>query len=194
MSGIEWGSIAELSGGLASIVAAMISIFALVSAQRANDEVRRFNEQAMERERKRELLESAGTLQVWWAREKGVCDGKEVDHIGLIISNEGSIPTVFRNLRISYLQDGKRGVMKEIAIVVPGRHFYPSTTANRAWAENEEIAYRPKRKNDWLHPVESCYAYIPFLEAKKYVIIKLEYLDHIGRRWVWTPEYGLTEV
>ncbi len=205
---LELGSVAELIGGVASIVGTLLSIVALISARRANRALEVSKREAAERdlersrreekrvaiERDREARESAGTLQVWWASEQTIEEGKEKDMVrGLVISNEGASPTVFRDLKIYFTDNGVEKETNNISLIVPGRHFYPNVLANLCRSGGEAVRYIPKKQSDWLRPVEPGYCYTPFAEAKNYLVKRLEYKDHIGRKWQWTPETGLQE-
>lgn len=215
-------AITSAAAVLLSILALKSAERANTEVAQMNQASMKREEERDERDRLIDARQSAGTLQVWWVSEidpnsNGACTqtfndnaedaqdndteetldnggNEKVKRRGFIISNEGQTPAVFYDLTIHFTRFGKPGVMESVDLIVPGRHFYPASDVNIKSFAGERVDGWFKTKDDWMCELDPALTYRTFAQAKHFLVTRLEYRDHVGQRWNWTPKNGLEQV
>jgi len=178
---MDIGSVGEWVGGIASIVAAGVSIAALIVAMKANSFAREANKTSQktlgvshkgradalsqaERARREGV---ASQLQAWWV-------GSDTSGWGVEVVNGSSGAAVFRDVVIDVKGDAPS---IRIAVLPPGHYFVRAKSAG--W--------------DLPKPIVSTDGLMPITKSPKHLVTAMKFCDPLGSSWLWRVDDGLTE-
>lgn len=189
---MDSGSLAEWVAALAALASTVLSIAALRLARQANETANRVRDDTIEREEKTNLRERrrdqrendrdrrvlAGGIQAWWA----VDEQETPERWGVLISNDGSSPSLFQDVTLS-VEGNRNSNVITIATLPPGKFF----VASNGRLNSEGFAWDVPRY------VPDIAALTPITKSKKHIVSEISFTDPLGARWTWTAEGGLTE-
>lgn len=155
---MEIGSLADIISAIAAIAAAAVSVFALRTAQQANQ----ISEQVRAEAR-------AGAVQAWWATRPDPATGK--DQWGVIINNDNNPSTTFYSLVITCTGNDKCTEPIKINVLPPGTFFVRS---DETWGFPE--------------PITNAAECNPILRSQKHTILSAQFIDALGHEYNWIPQ------
>ncbi|MGQ4543801.1 hypothetical protein ACUH97_04190 [Dermabacteraceae bacterium P13088] len=176
----------------ATIASAVLSAKALATARDANKNANRAHLENQEIEKERDLREQererrliAGTLQAWWACHEEVVNGEIKRRWGVVISNEGSVSSVFHDIQIDVTFSlSSDNCPVSILTMPPGLYFVQRNVNGKG--ENAGHPWKLPEK------VSDSSNYHPITKGKNHSVDAISFTDQLGAHWKWDARNGLS--
>lgn len=167
---IQWGTVGEWLGAVVSFGSAIVAVWALIVARRADEKADQVNAWEAQLSKLRERRELASYLQCWWA-----CS-EENEDIGVVVVNGNTGAGVFRSVEIRIEAADQQEVLRA-AVIPPGSYIF--RRLSDGWSDPEAVSDGAK--------------WNPIMAHSDRRVSRMEYIDQVGQYWIWTPESGLLQ-